>query len=929
MWKGLSARAGACATAAVIGLLTLGGVSARAAANPCASGETAVGSYTTLQTDLAAAPENAIYCLTASLADSAATPGGLVVTGANGNIGLDLNGYSLTITHPGTATPGITVGSGLILQDNSAAQTGSLTVTGGNASSTAGGGAGIDGYVAILGGTVHATGGSADTGATNASGAGAGIGGNGGSPGNPGGTPYYFEMNGGTLVATGGASDATSQNDGGSGAGIGGGGGGSGAAGGGTGDDYVDGGTITATGGASESSAGNDAGAGAGIGGGGGGSASAGGSVSGLSGYGGTISVTAGRVTGTASGLTAPAGFGDGGGTGGGTYVTSSRSGSVQAADFAGGTTTISGQWSGNIAVDSGAELDVAAGASLTLSQPNAGGISPIVGTLGLPASSTLDIGENEDFSLEPSGTETLYGRVNLTSASGDVDVSTAGEYGGAGDLTLADPGTFDGPLGVANGITLTIPAGQTLDLSSPNNDNFGTIDLAGELTGSGALDNGGAIILDGSGASIPGHGQGPLAITGNAYDLQFSVPAPGTAPADEYVYADTLADDDDSLPAEPAVSGYETDGGWTIGNRTQLSPDATNGVVPVSGLYVADDSISSNESFSYGAPTEATITTGDSDTDVATIYPASGAPTASGYETPTGTVTFYVCGPSTIVAYCDSTSQEVGSPVTLTGGADSTATATSPAFTATAAGYYCFNAVYSGDPFNGASSDGSTVSQCFYAGAAGTEVSTPTASQPETTEGQPVLLSTTVANTASSSVPDSGQVTFFVNGTETLCIAEVIDGQASCQTSGLPTGTDSITARYEGNAGFSQSAVSGALQEIVAANNAFSVERVASLRKANAVAVALKLPNSGTVRVALSSGRYRVLRTGTVTLARTARSKTVTIEVKLAQLERSLLHGRAGTVQLKVAVTYTPRGGTARTVVRRIRVRVARTATA
>src|ERR1700722_4672404 len=68
-----------------------------------------------------------------------------------------------------------------------------------------------------------------------------------------------------------------------------------------------------------------------------------------------------------------------------------------------------------------------------------------------------------------------------------------------------------------------------------------------------------------------------------------------------------------------------------------------------------------------------------------------------AGSPVPTGTVTFYQCGPLTANSVCNSTSTGVvtSSPVSLSG----TGTATSPSFTPSAAGTYCFGASYtSGD---------------------------------------------------------------------------------------------------------------------------------------------------------------------------------------------------------------------------------------
>jgi len=90
----------------------------------------------------------------------------------------------------------------------------------------------------------------------------------------------------------------------------------------------------------------------------------------------------------------------------------------------------------------------------------------------------------------------------------------------------------------------------------------------------------------------------------------------------------------------------------------------------------------------------------GGSDSDGATVY----GTTAGG--DPTGTVTFYECGPTATPMPCTSEADPVGNPVTLTAGAADTATAPSAAFTPAAAGDWCFAGYYSGDGNYAAGSD-------------------------------------------------------------------------------------------------------------------------------------------------------------------------------------------------------------------------------
>jgi hypothetical protein len=104
--------------------------------------------------------------------------------------------------------------------------------------------------------------------------------------------------------------------------------------------------------------------------------------------------------------------------------------------------------------------------------------------------------------------------------------------------------------------------------------------------------------------------------------------------------------------------------------------------------------------------PTAAAITLGSTDSDNATVFG-----TAAG-GVPTGTMSFYECGPTTVPTPCTSTTNEVGGPLSVTPGADDTATASSPTFSPDAVGYWCFAGDYSGDGNYSPASD-STTDEC------------------------------------------------------------------------------------------------------------------------------------------------------------------------------------------------------------------------
>ena len=80
----------------------------------------------------------------------------------------------------------------------------------------------------------------------------------------------------------------------------------------------------------------------------------------------------------------------------------------------------------------------------------------------------------------------------------------------------------------------------------------------------------------------------------------------------------------------------------------------------------------------------------------------------------PTGSVSFYECGPTATAQSCTSEANPIGSPVNVSPGHGDTATATSAFFTPNAEGYWCMAAVYSGDGNYLGSSD-TTTGECFY----------------------------------------------------------------------------------------------------------------------------------------------------------------------------------------------------------------------
>ena len=167
-------------------------------------------------------------------------------------------------------------------------------------------------------------------------------------------------------------------------------------------------------------------------------------------------------------------------------------------------------------------------------------------------------------------------------------------------------------------------------------------------------------------------------------------------------------------------------------------------------------------------APTVSDIALGASDTDQAAVTGNS----AGG--SPTGTVTFYVCGPAATPTACTSQSDQVGSPVGLTAGTGDTSSATSSSFTPTATGYWCFAGYYSGDSNYNPSSDAST-DECFDVTPADTTTATLPTTTPSVQFGQSNTDQATVTGNSAGGSP-TGTVTFYVCGptaTPTACTSQ------------------------------------------------------------------------------------------------------------------------------------------------------------
>ena len=120
-------------------------------------------------------------------------------------------------------------------------------------------------------------------------------------------------------------------------------------------------------------------------------------------------------------------------------------------------------------------------------------------------------------------------------------------------------------------------------------------------------------------------------------------------------------------------------------------------------------------------AVTTATATLTTSPSAASSTYPAKESDSAtlvgnSAGGAPTGTVTFYVCGPTPSPTACTSLTDQVGAPKALSAVSSTASVATSAKFTPTSGpGYYCFAAVFSGDSHYSGGTDESSTTECFF----------------------------------------------------------------------------------------------------------------------------------------------------------------------------------------------------------------------
>ncbi len=176
----------------------------------------------------------------------------------------------------------------------------------------------------------------------------------------------------------------------------------------------------------------------------------------------------------------------------------------------------------------------------------------------------------------------------------------------------------------------------------------------------------------------------------------------------------------------EPCTTGSQFDteslngtSNPAIVTSSTISPDSVGywcfaAVYSGDGNYAGSSDTSTDECFDVtqattsltSDPTDTTIDLGQADTDLGTVT----GNTSGG--NPTGSVSFYECGPTATPDPCTTQANEIGSAVNLTSEGGHSAYGSSLPFTPPSTGYWCFASYYSGDSNYLASSD-TTVDEC------------------------------------------------------------------------------------------------------------------------------------------------------------------------------------------------------------------------
>jgi hypothetical protein len=262
----------------------------------------------------------------------------------------------------------------------------------------------------------------------------------------------------------------------------------------------------------------------------------------------------------------------------------------------------------------------------------------------------------------------------------------------------------------------------------------------------------------------------------------------PCTSQTDEVGTAVALtpgAGDTSSAPSAsftPSAPGYWCFAGYYSGDSNYaVSSDTT-----VDECF----DVTTVSSATTTTPAASSIVLGSSNSDAAIV---SGNSTGGN---PTGTVTFYECGPTANATPCTSQANEVGTAVTVVAGAGDTSTASSATFTPSSTGYYCFAGYYSGDANYNASTD-ATVDECFDVTAASTSTTTAPTTASVTLGSADTDTATVTGNDPGGS--PTGTVTFYECGPTV--------NATPCTSKANPVGSAVTLSPATGDTSFAQSA--------------------------------------------------------------------------------------------------------------------------
>ncbi|MGH9016692.1 MAG: putative Ig domain-containing protein, partial [Acidimicrobiales bacterium] len=282
---------------------------------------------------------------------------------------------------------------------------------------------------------------------------------------------------------------------------------------------------------------------------------------------------------------------------------------------------------------------------------------------------------------LPPDASTSGPSPLSAVACAGPGSCVATGAYIDAGDTRQGLLETLSEPMASTGSLTTAAPTGATIQLGQSDAD-------AARVEGSPA---------DGSpGGVVTFYACGP---TSEPEPCISTADAVGAPLAVSSVVSGSSAVT--SAAFTPDHSGYWCFAAYYSGDTTTYLPSAST----------ADDQcflVTPTTSSTLNGVGPPTLPTGQSTADLATV---TGDPLGG---VPTGTVSFYACGPMVAPLPCTSTTDPVGTPVSVFPdvGGDATG-AESPLFTPSAGGYWCLAGYYSGDDDYSASSD-TTTDGCF-----------------------------------------------------------------------------------------------------------------------------------------------------------------------------------------------------------------------